>query len=143
MKQTIGLIGVGNLGRPIGLNLLSAGFALRVFNRTPEKARPLVQAGATLADSAWGVAERGGIVMSILSDDGAVESAADERLMRALGSGGVHVSLSTILPETSKRLAEHHAKFGVSYVAAPVFGRPEAAVARKLWICASGPSEAK
>src|SRR5205823_3765476 len=51
--------------------------------------------------------------------------------------------MSTILPDTSKRLAEHHAKYGIIYLAAPVFGRPEAAAAKKLWICTSGPAEAK
>jgi 3-hydroxyisobutyrate dehydrogenase-like beta-hydroxyacid dehydrogenase len=143
MKPTIGLIGVGNLGRPIGMNLLAAGFGLRAFNRTPDKVKPLADAGATAAADAPAVAQAGGIVLSILPDDATVERIADERLMKTLGPGGVHVSMSTILPETSRRLAEHHARHGVTYLAAPVFGRPEAAAAKKLWICTSGPADAK
>lgn len=57
--------------------------------------------------------------------------------------GGVHLSLSTISPVTARQMAEHHAKLGVTYVASPVFGRPEAAAARKLWVVTSGAQEAK
>lgn len=142
-QTNVGLIGVGNLGRPIGANLLAAGFRVRAYNRTAAKVQPLVEAGATRADEPAGTAERGGIVLTILPDDKAVEAAADERLMAALGPGGVHVSMSTIDPETARKLTEHHAKHGVAYVAAPVFGRPEAAAARKLWVCTSGPAAAK
>ena len=142
-RQSIGFIGLGNLGRPMAENLLAAGFPLRVYNRTAEKARPLVERGASLADAPHLVAEAGGVVLSCLADDRAVEAAAGDDLARALGPGGVHVSMSTILPATAERLAEGHARFGATYVAAPVFGRPEAAAARKLWVCTSGPGDAK
>ncbi len=62
---------------------------------------------------------------------------------KSLGPGGVHVSMSTVSPEVAGRVAQHHAAFGVSYVAAPVFGRPEAAEARKLAVCVSGAADAK
>jgi 3-hydroxyisobutyrate dehydrogenase-like beta-hydroxyacid dehydrogenase len=89
------------------------------------------------------VATPGGVVITIVSDDAAVEAVVDDAVLAALGKGGVHLSMSTILPATSERLAREHAKHGVTYVAAPVFGRPEAAAAKKLWICTSGPEEAK
>ncbi len=124
-------------------NLLAAGYALRVYNRTPEKAASLVDKGAFLAAAPHEVATPGGIVITVLSDDRAVDAVADDRLAQALGQGGIHLSMSTILPETSQRLSQHHAAHGVGYVAAPVFGRPEAAAARKLWICTSGPDAQK
>ena len=142
MNEPVGFIGIGNLGNPMARNLLAAGFPVRVYNRTPEKAEPLAEQGATIAKSAAGVATPGGVVITVLSDDAAVEAVADDALLAALGKGGVHLSMSTILPATSERLAKSHAKHGVTYLAAPVFGRPEAAAAKKLWICTSGPDEA-
>ncbi len=141
--QSIGFIGLGSMGSVMAANLLRAGFKLTVHNRSPERATPLVEQGATAADSPAGVAGRGGVVVSILSDDRAVEAVADDRLIEALGPGGLHISMSTIAPSTSEKLAEHHARAGVAYVAAPVFGRPAAAAAAKLWVCTSGPAAAK
>src|SRR4051812_23399402 len=127
MKPSIGLIGIGNLGRPIAENLLAAGYPLRVYSRTPEKAKPLVERGATQVARAIDAAERGGILVTILPDDAAVETVADDTMIDALGAGGLHLSLSTILPATSAKLAAHHAaRGGTTYLAAPVFGRPEA-----------------
>ena len=142
MSEPVGFIGLGNLGNPMARNLLAAGFPVRVYNRTPDKAQPLAEQGATVAKSPAGVATPGGVVITVLSDDAAVEAVADDALLAALGKGGIHLSMSTILPATSERLARSHAKHGVTYLAAPVFGRPEAAAAKKLWICTSGPDEA-
>jgi 3-hydroxyisobutyrate dehydrogenase-like beta-hydroxyacid dehydrogenase len=81
----------------------------------------------------------------MLADDRALEEVAitGDDLARHLGPGGVHVSMSTVSPEMARKVAQHHDRFGVTYVAAPVFGRPEAAAARKLWICVSGSAAAK
>jgi 3-hydroxyisobutyrate dehydrogenase-like beta-hydroxyacid dehydrogenase len=138
MPENVGFIGLGNLGTPMALNLLAAGIPLKVYNRTESKTRPLAGQGAVVAHSAAGVATPGGVVITIVSDDRAVDEVATDALLAALGPGGIHLSMSTILPATSERLAASHAKHGVTYVAAPVFGRPEAAAARKLWICTSG-----
>jgi 3-hydroxyisobutyrate dehydrogenase-like beta-hydroxyacid dehydrogenase len=145
MAETIGFIGLGNMGQPIAGNLLRAGHRLRLYNRTAAKAAPLVAQGATQVQHPAEVAERGGIVFTMLADDRAVEGifTQDAALLERLGQGGLHISLSTISPAMSRRLAEQHSKFGVAYVAAPVFGRPEAAAAAKLWICVSGPDTAK
>ena len=131
------------MGFPMAANLLAAGFALRVYNRTAQKARALAEKGAIVVDAPHKVASRGGIVVTIVADDRALESVAGDELARALGPGGVHVSMSTVSPKTNEMLAEHHASVGASLIAAPVFGRPEAAAARKLWICQSGPAAAK
>ncbi len=145
MSETIGFIGLGNMGEPIAENILRAGFALRVFNRTAGKAANLTARGARAAASAAETAERGGMVCTMLADDAAVEEICgqEDSFVKRLGAGGVHVSMSTIAPATARRLAEQHRKFGVAYVAAPVFGRPEAARAAKLAICAAGPAAAK
>lgn len=145
MNETIGFIGLGGMGSAMAVNLLKAGFGLRVYNRTPEKARPLVGLGAAQADSPAGMAETGGIVVTMLTNDQAVEEVAfgENGFGDALGEGGIHVSMSTISPETSRRLAERHAALGTHYVAAPVFGKPDDAAAQKLWIATSGPEAAK
>lgn len=145
MDKTLGFIGLGNMGYHIASNLMRAGYRLRVHNRTRSKAGPLLNQGATLASRPAEVAERGGVVFTMLAGDSAEEAVAlhDPELDERLGPGGVHVSMSTISPATSRKLAEQHAQHGVSYVAAPVFGRPEAAAAGKLWVCLSGPREAK
>lgn len=145
MSERIGFIGLGNMGAPIALNLVRAGFPLQVFNRTSTKAANLVAHGALVADSPRDVAAPGGIVCTMLSDDAAIEeicSGADSFVAR-LGKGGIHVSMSTISPATARHLAQEHEKFGVSYVAAPVFGRPEAAAASKLFVCVAGSEAAK
>jgi len=145
MGETLGFIGLGNMGYPIASNLIRAGYKLRVYNRTLSKAEPLLSQGAVLASRPAEVAEPGGIVVTMLADDQAVEAIAlrNRELDERLGPGGIHLSLSTISPATARKLAEQHAQHGVGYVAAPVFGRPEAAAAGKLWVCLSGHRESK
>jgi 3-hydroxyisobutyrate dehydrogenase-like beta-hydroxyacid dehydrogenase len=141
MPENIGFIGLGNMGEPIAANLLAAGHNLKVYNRTASKAEALKAKGATVVSSAAEVATAGGIVFTMLAHDRALDEicGASPSFVEKLGPGGVHVSQSTISPATSKRLAEHHRKFGVEYACVPVFGRPEAAAAAKLIICMSGP----
>lgn len=145
MLEKIGFIGLGNMGEPIAAHLLRAGYDLRVYNRTRSKAARLVEQGAKLADQAAEVAGPGGIVFTMLADDRALEEVcfAKPSFIERLGGGGIHVSLSTISPDTARRLAQHHQTHGVTYLASPVFGRPEAAAAAKLFVCTAGPSEAK
>jgi 3-hydroxyisobutyrate dehydrogenase-like beta-hydroxyacid dehydrogenase len=90
-------------------------------------------------------AEPGGLVISSLSNDQVLEEVvgANRALLQRLGPGGIHVSTSTVAPATSRQLAEGHQPFGVTYLAVPVLGRPDAAAAAKLWIFLSGPKEAK
>ena len=143
MPETIGFIGLGNMGKHMAANLLAAGFGLRVYNRTPEKARELVEKGAVLAKTPAETATKGGIVVTMVVDDRALEAVATDDFARALGQGGLHISMSTVSPRTSEKLAEHHSRFGASFATGPVFGRPEAAAAGKLWVCASGAPAAK
>jgi 3-hydroxyisobutyrate dehydrogenase-like beta-hydroxyacid dehydrogenase len=144
MSETIGFIGLGALGAPVAANLLAAGYGLRVYNRTVAKADALVAQGAERAECAADAAQSGGIVVTLLWDDASVEEiVASDGFLERLGPGGVHISMSTISPEGSKRLAALHAAHGVDFVEAPIFGRPEAAVAKMLWIPFAGPQVAR
>jgi 3-hydroxyisobutyrate dehydrogenase-like beta-hydroxyacid dehydrogenase len=139
----IGFIGLGQMGVGVARNLVKAGHAVTVYNRSRDKAEALVREGATLAQRP-AEAARGAVVITMLADDAAVESVvfAADGLLGALSPGAVHVSMSTISVELSERLAAAHAKAGQAYVAAPVFGRPEAAAAAKLFIVAAGDAKA-
>ncbi|MBO0781520.1 MAG: NAD(P)-dependent oxidoreductase [Ktedonobacteraceae bacterium] len=144
MSEAIGFIGLGNLGLPMASNLLNAGYGLWVYNRTKSKAGPLVEKGAHLAARPVDVVTSGGIVATIVWDDAALESIVmSDGLLEQLGPDGIHLSMSTVLPETARKLAALHAQCGSSYVAAPIFGGAEAAAARQLWIPIAGPQQAK
>ncbi|HEX5750069.1 MAG TPA: NAD(P)-dependent oxidoreductase [Archangium sp.] len=136
----VGFVGLGNMGQPMARNLRAAGHELVVYNRTREKAEALRQQGARVADSPADAARGAEVVFSMLSDDAAVEAAVlgGSGLLAGLEKGALHVSSSTLSVALSERLAEAHAKAGQRYVSAPVFGRPEAAEARQLWVVAAG-----
>jgi 3-hydroxyisobutyrate dehydrogenase-like beta-hydroxyacid dehydrogenase len=144
MSETIGFIGLGQLGLPMASNLVAAGHSLRVYNRTASKAEPLVARGARSVPRPVDAVTTGGIVVTVVWDDAALQSiVTSDGFLERLGPGGLHISMSTVLPETAKQLAALHARNGSVYVEAPIFGRPEAAVARKLWIPIAGPTPAK
>src|SRR5437763_6563912 len=144
MKETVGFIGLGGMGLPMAANLSKAGFGLRVYNRTAAKARPLLEQGAILARSPAQAVAPGGIVITMVSDDRAVEEVTlgPGGLQDRLGDG-VHVSMSTIAPRTARRLADLHRERGGRYVASPVFGKPEVAARAKLWVVTSGDAAAR
>ncbi len=145
MNERIGFIGLGNMGRPIASNLLKAGYDLHVYNRDASKAAPLIAEGAQQGLRPSEVVEPGGIVITMLADDAALEQVTlgEDGILKRLGPGGVHISMSTVSPALARRMADLHAQHGCAYVAAPVFGRPEAAAAKKLWICLAGAAAAK
>lgn len=144
MPDPIGFLGLGDLGRPIARNLMAAGHALTVWNRTAAKGDDLVASGADRAAAPAGAVQPGGIVVSLLWDDASVaEVVESDGFLERLGPGGVHVSMTTVSPAGSKALAARHAEAGVGFVEAPVFGRPEAATARQLWIAYAGAEAAK
>src|SRR5207302_6694249 len=107
--------------------------------RTAEKARPLLEQGAILARTPADAAAPGGIVVTMVSDDRALEEVTlgPSGLLERLGDG-VHLSMSTIAPRTASRLGDLHRKKGSRYVGAPVFGKPDVAAQAKLWIVTSG-----
>jgi 3-hydroxyisobutyrate dehydrogenase-like beta-hydroxyacid dehydrogenase len=135
----IGFIGLGRMGSAMAENLLKAGHDVTVFNRSPEKSRPLVDLGAHLASSIAGACT-GEAVITMLADDTAVSNAVltDDGIVKNLPQRAIHISMSTISVALSKELAQAHARAGQRFVAAPVFGRPEAAAAAQLFIVTAG-----
>src|SRR5581483_11620803 len=115
-----------------------------VYNRSAERAADLAARGARLARTPREAIEPGGIVITSLADDSAVEavSLGEAGIIKAL-AGGVHLSTSTISPAFAARLAERHRAAGAGYLGSPVFGRPPAAESGKLWIALSGSTAAK
>ncbi|MEY8014140.1 NAD(P)-dependent oxidoreductase [Mycobacterium servetii] len=135
----IGFIGLGNMGRGMAANLLRAGHRVTVYNRSPGKAEALVGHGANAAGSVAEAADAD-VVFTMLADDPAVEDVTlgAGGLVASLRPGATHVSSSTISVALSERLAAAHTAADQDYVAAPVFGRPEAAAAATLFVVAAG-----
>ena len=142
--MNVAFIGLGSMGSAMAGNLLRAGHHLVVHNRTRAAAEPLEQAGAVVASSPRDAAAGAEVLFTMLADDAAVEAVLLGRdgAVEGLARGAVHASMSTISPALSRRLADAHAERGQRYVAAPVFGRPEAAAAAKLTVVAAGPADA-
>jgi 3-hydroxyisobutyrate dehydrogenase-like beta-hydroxyacid dehydrogenase len=136
----IAFLGLGNMGIHMARHLAAAGHDLTVWNRTAWKAKELEAQGAKAASSPAGAARDAEIAITMLADDQALEATAlgSEGLIAAMPKGAVHISSSTISVALSQRLAKEHAQRGQQYVAAPVFGRPEAAEAGKLFVVAAG-----
>jgi len=140
----ISFIGLGNMGLPMARNLLQAGYTLTVYNRTRARADQLKQLDPVVADSPAAAARDAEILVTMVADDAALEDVmlGPHGALAALSRGAVHASMSTISVGLSRRLAERHEAAGLTYVAAPAFGRPEAAEAKQLWIVAAGPADA-
>lgn len=136
----IGFIGLGNLGTPIADNILENGHELYVYNRTASKTKTLTDKGATACATVKELAEACNVIVTMVSDDKALQSISEgaDGLIKNMQPGGVHISMSTILPLTAENLSKQHTQSGSHYLAAPVFGRPEAARARKLNFVVSG-----
>jgi 3-hydroxyisobutyrate dehydrogenase-like beta-hydroxyacid dehydrogenase len=131
------------MGMPIARNLLKAGHQLTVWNRTREKAEELERGGAQVAEKPEEACDNE-VLFTMLADDAVLEEVifGIPHLTAAFPDDAIHVSLSTISVALSRKLVEVHEKAGQKYVAAPVFGRPDAAAAAKLFVVAAGPSAA-
>ncbi|RIV21594.1 NAD(P)-dependent oxidoreductase [Fibrisoma montanum] len=141
----IGFIGLGQMGIAMAHNLLKNDHSLAVHNRTRDKAEPLIRAGATWASSPAEAAYEADVVFTMVSDDAALRDVTmgELGLLNGLSEEAVHVSCSTISPDTARQLAQEHQHRNSRYVASPVFGKPEVAQAGKLWVCVSGETTAK
>jgi 3-hydroxyisobutyrate dehydrogenase-like beta-hydroxyacid dehydrogenase len=135
----VGFIGLGHMGTPMALNLLKAGHRVIVYNRTRSKADALAAKGTRIADRVADACHSDALI-TMLSDDAAVEDVVfgSDGALAVLGPKAIHISMSTISVALSERMAAGHAKAGQGYIAAPVFGRPEAAAAAKLFIVVAG-----
>src|SRR5437763_9507170 len=139
----VGIIGLGHMGAGMATSLLRAGHDTTVYNRTPSKVQALVEQGAHAA-ARVADACRGDAVVTMLADDGAVEAVVfgEKGVIGSLGKGAIHISMSTISVALSESLAAAHVNAGQRCVAAPVFGRPEAAASAKLFIVVAGAPDA-
>lgn len=139
----IGFIGLGHLGMPIAENLSAHHKEMFVYNRTTEKTKPLADKGATVCKTVKELAEACDVVFTIISNDAAIKEITngDDGIAKNLKAGGIHVSMSTILPSTSEELFKLHQQYKNHYIACPVAGRPEAARDKKLNFMVSGDDE--
>ena len=141
--QRIGIVGLGHMGSDFAGNLIADGFQVKVYDRNEKHTAPLVARGAT---AAAGLGDLAGceVVLTSLPDDDALADVTlrDEGLVHVLGRSAIHVSMSTVSPGLSRRLAHQHELAGQSYVAAPVLGNPDLAEARKLFVLVAGASPA-
>jgi 3-hydroxyisobutyrate dehydrogenase-like beta-hydroxyacid dehydrogenase len=135
----IGFVGLGKMGAGMAANLLEAGHDVTAYNRSQDKVAALAQRGAKAARSVAEACE-GDIVITMLANDDAVEAVTfgEEGILASLASGATHVSSSTISVALAERLTDAHAAAKQRFVGAPVFGRPEAAAAAKLFVVAAG-----
>jgi 3-hydroxyisobutyrate dehydrogenase-like beta-hydroxyacid dehydrogenase len=140
--MNIAFIGLGNMGSAMATNLLKAGHTLSVYNRTRTRADALKPLGARVASTPCEAAAGAEIAITMLADDHALESVVFGKgnILDSLPPNAIHVSMSTISVALSRRLAAAHAERKQHYISAPVFGRPEAAAAAKLFIVAAGPA---
>lgn len=135
----IGFIGLGQMGTGMAANLVKAGHHVTVYNRSPQKVEAVVRRGAeparTVADACTA-----DVVFTMLANDDAVAGMAfgDDGIIASMRPGATHVSSSTISVELSDRLTSAHFRAGQGFVAAPVFGRPDAAEAAQLFVVAAG-----
>ena len=127
-QRRIGLIGLGLMGRPMGMNLLKAGHKLTVWNRTPERAKELLRAGAVLAKTPHEAAEASEFLLTIVSDPPALESVLwghegkNDGALGGLRAGSIYVDSSTISPSLVGRIALTCKERGVRFLDAPVTG---------------------
>jgi 3-hydroxyisobutyrate dehydrogenase-like beta-hydroxyacid dehydrogenase len=138
----IGFIGLGSMGSAMAQNLIKAGHSLTVYNRTRSRAKEF-ESSATIAETPAAAATGVEALITMLADDHALEDVifASGNVIDALPADAVHISMSTISVALSRRLTEAHREKKQHYVAAPVFGRPDAAAAAKLFVVAAGPTK--
>lgn len=136
----IGFIGLGNMGAEMARRIMKAGHRVKGWNRTREKAQALAGDGLVVCETPAEAAKGAQIVVTMVADDAAAEAVVlgTAGLAQTLAAGAAHVSMSTISPDFSGRLAHAHARRGQRYAAAPVFGRPEAARDGRLFVAAAG-----
>jgi 3-hydroxyisobutyrate dehydrogenase-like beta-hydroxyacid dehydrogenase len=135
-----GFIGIGRMGQAMARRLLEAGHDVAVYNRSPEKARGLAAAGATVADSIAQAARHGDAVITMLADDAALEAVAwqPDGLLQSLPRGGIHICSGTHGVAVMRRVEAAHAAAGQVLIAAPMLGRPEAVASGQAGVVVGG-----
>jgi len=124
--MNIGFVGLGAMGAGIVPRLMAAGHAVTGWNRSKQKAEPLVAAGMRLAPTPRAVAQASDVVFSIVTDAAAVRAVAlgGDGIIAGLKKGGIYADMSTIAPEASRAISAEFAKQGVAMLDAPISGSP-------------------
>ncbi len=145
MKHKVGFIGLGHMGLPMAENVLKAGFPFWVYNRTKEKAAPLLDKGGQWAATPAELASLCDIVISMVANDAALNEIVhgSSGILSAAKKPIVHISMSTVSPNLIADLEKQHQEAGITFLAAPVTGRPDRAKEGSLWIFLAGDSKAK
>ncbi len=141
--KTVAVLGTGIMGAAMARNLLSAGMAVRAWNRSREKAESLAREGAEIADDPADTARGADFILTMLSDADAVEEAVGGDVLSALAEDSVWLQMSTVGEGGNERLAGMAADHGVTYVDAPVLGTKQPAEQGQLIVLASGPEEVR
>jgi len=136
----VGFVGLGIMGAPMAANLLRAGFIVTVWNRSPSRTQPLIEAGAVGADSPADVAAASEVTISCVTNSGDVEEVAlgPGGVIEGAAPGSVYIDCSTISPETARKVAAALDAKGVAMLDAPVSGGDVGAQAGTLAIMAGG-----
>ena len=141
-NPTLGFIGIGLMGKPMVLRLLKAGFSVNVWNRSPEKLLPVVEAGAKACATVAELVQASTVIMLCLADTPAVEAVVFNNILDNGTAGQLLIDLSSIHPENTRRLAATvHEKCGMGWVDAPVSGGVAGAEQGNLAIMAGGSME--
>jgi 3-hydroxyisobutyrate dehydrogenase-like beta-hydroxyacid dehydrogenase len=142
MKR-IGFIGTGLMGQPMARRLLEGGYPLTVWNRTTQRAKPLLEAGAAWADSPKTVAQASDVVMTMVTDSRASEEVIFEKngVLQGAHPGLILIDMGSIAPEASRSIAIRARAKGVPMLDAPVTGNPKVASEGKLGIMVGGPKD--
>ena len=138
--MNLAFIGLGKMGAGMARNLLRAGHRVAGYNRTRDKAEALASAGLRVADTIADACRNADAVITMLADDAALEDVVfgNDGIAASLQNGATHISSSTISTASARRLTAEHAQRRQQFLSAPVFGRPEAAEAKKLLVIAAG-----
>ncbi|MDA8918379.1 NAD(P)-dependent oxidoreductase [Candidatus Pelagibacter sp.] len=137
--KNIGFIGIGLMGFPMAKNLLKAGYKLKVFNRSQDKAEKLKEFGAHISTSIQDVVNKSDIIITMLTDDAAVEKVmGSDEFIKNIKSKATVIDMSSINPIISKKYAEIFKKKSINYLDAPVSGGTIGAEEASLAIMVGG-----
>jgi 3-hydroxyisobutyrate dehydrogenase len=139
----VAVLGTGIMGAAMARNLLSDGMEVRAWNRSREKAEPLAQDGAEVADDPTDAARGADFLLTMLSDADVIEESVGGDVLSALAQDGVWLQMSTVGEEGNGRLSDLANQHGVPYVDAPVLGTKQPAEQGQLIVLASGPEDVR
>jgi len=135
-KIRVSLLGLGSMGTAMAARLLTQGFDVDVWNRSPKEIGDLLDLGARKVDLV-GALQNNFFISMLSNDAAALEVFSDENLAQC-SPGAIHLNMSTLSTTATRELADRHERLGVGYVASPVLGRPAAILNGKLLIVAAG-----